>query len=591
MKKSINQSTMVITINALSIIFIIATVISFMNVRSIGDLVDQASIDRFELTFNANRFMDGSAYLTNEVRAFAATGDIVHYNNYWNEINVLKNRDIGVERLKEIGITQEEQAKIDAMAALSNNLVPLESDAMDMTMAGKMEDAIEAVYGESYERTIREIRGIKNEFLTMLDNRAARHVDELNEQYYRAETIAVIMIAIVGVLQIANAMIMILSTILPVRKVQKEMEEIARGNLASDFSLQPNTSEIGRLVNSIIILKSNLNKYVSDISEKLEHMSQGDMNLSIDIDYIGDFAPIKSALNIILASLNETLSQINQASNQVHTASKQIADGAQTLAQGSTEQSSSIQQLSASITEIAQKTNDNAEMAGRAAALANNIMDSAEKGSNQMNEMMEAVNEINQASQNINKVIKVIDDIAFQTNILALNAAVEAARAGVHGKGFAVVAEEVRNLAAKSSEAAKDTGGLIANSIEKAELGSRIAGETAASLAEIVTGINESNLIVNEIARSSGEQSVGISQINSGIEQVAIVVHQNSATAEQSAAASQQMSGQASILEELISHFNLRNGNIGRMSLPPVGSSDKDGNSEVFTSSVGMGKY
>ena len=176
-----------------------------------------------------------------------------------------------------------------------------------------------------------------------------------------------------------------------------------------------------------------------------------------------------------------------------------------------------------------------------------------------MNEMISAVREINQAGQSISKVIKVIDDIAFQTNILALNAAVEAARAGQHGKGFAVVAEEVRNLAAKSAEAAKDTGGLISNSIEKAELGSRIAGDTAASLTEIVSGINESSQIVSEIAKSSEEQSIGISQINSSIDQVAEVTHQNSATAQESAAASQEMNGQSSLLDELISQFKLKN--------------------------------
>ena len=210
------------------------------------------------------------------------------------------------------------------------------------------------------------------------------------------------------------------------------------------------------------------------------------------------------------------------------------------------------------MTEIARKTTENASMANRAAELATNIKSNAEKGSRQMDDMVKAVKEISEASNEIGKVIKVIDDIAFQTNILALNAAVEAARAGQHGKGFAVVAEEVRNLAAKSAEAAKETNTMIQNSMEKAEVGARIAEETAVSLSEIVNGINESDRIMVDIARSSEEQSEGVSQVNIGIDQVAQVVQQNSATAQQSAAASEQMSSQSSMLENLISQFKVR---------------------------------
>jgi methyl-accepting chemotaxis protein len=217
-----------------------------------------------------------------------------------------------------------------------------------------------------------------------------------------------------------------------------------------------------------------------------------------------------------------------------------------------------VRELSTSIADIAQNTKENANMAGRAATLANDIKESAEKGSRQMDEMMTAVKEINASSQNISKVIKSIDDIAFQTNILALNAAVEAARAGQHGKGFAVVAEEVRSLAAKSAEAAKDTESLIADSITKAELGSRIADDTAASLIEIVQGIGESNQLVIDIAKSSENQSAGIEEINKGIDQISGIVEKTSGMAEESAAASDEMSGQSVMLEELISRFRLR---------------------------------
>ena len=197
-------------------------------------------------------------------------------------------------------------------------------------------------------------------------------------------------------------------------------------------------------------------------------------------------------------------------------------------------------------------------IADKASKLSTTIKEDAEKGIRQMDSMISAVKEINDASHSIGNIIKTIDDIAFQTNILALNAAVEAARAGQHGKGFAVVAEEVRNLASKSAQAAKDTSEIIQDTIEKSELGSRIAGETAQSLQEIGTGISESNRLVADIATASEEQSHSISEINEGINQVSQVVQQNSATAEESAAASQEMSGQSDMLKKLMTQFKLK---------------------------------
>ena len=297
-------------------------------------------------------------------------------------------------------------------------------------------------------------------------------------------------------------------------------------------------------------------------------------NLKVDIAYLldskgrhdGHIEIVQDITEMIQMQKEEAtlVEQIEDVSRSFVFASRQIADGSQALAQGSTEQAASIDRLSLSIGEIADKTKANAEMADRAASLANTIKQNAEKGSLQMDEMTSAVRDINAASQSISKVIKAIDDIAFQTNILALNAAVEAARAGQHGKGFAVVAEEVRNLAGKSAEAAKDTGALIANSMEKAELGARIADETAASLAEIVSGINESSQIVSEIAKSSEEQSIGIAEINHGIDQVAQVVQQNSATAEQSAASSAEMSDKSAILDNLVTQFQNKYGGDGK---------------------------
>jgi len=305
---------------------------------------------------------------------------------------------------------------------------------------------------------------------------------------------------------------------------------------------------------------------VNYIAKELETIANGD--LTTDVKMLSDVDTMGKSLTQMVDNLNNMFGGIQTSTGQVSTGAKQVADGAQALAQGSTEQAASVQQLSSSIAEIASKTKENAETAGRTSELSETIKQNALKGSGQMDDMINAVEEINDASQSISKIIKTIDDIAFQTNILALNAAVEAARAGQHGKGFAVVAEEVRNLASKSAEAAKDTGDMIQNSMDKAELGSQIASETAESLKEIVSGISESSELISEIAKSSEEQSLGISQVNTGIDQVAQVVQQNSATAEESAAASEEMSSQSTMLEELISQFKLKSQSTSYRALP-----------------------
>jgi len=570
MKKAIKQSTLFIITNSITVALVIVAIIFVQLLVGAGVDYEKATEERNDLTHNANRFMDASAYLTSEVRAFAATGDVIHYDNYWNEINNLKNREIGVENMRAIGITAAEEDEIQAMASLSNQLVPLEDQAMQFTMAGEHDSAMGMVFGVEYEQATAQIRAHKALFISMLEARTTEHALSLRVHQNDLTRIVQICVIIVGLMQLVNVLTIMVTTITPIKKLQKDVSEIARGNLSNKLDLKPNTSEIGMLADSVIRIKATLSQYIGDISEKLEAMADGDMDIVVDIDYIGEFSPIKTSLERILDSLNDALSQIGYASEHVSDASKQIASGAQALAQGSTEQASSIEELSSSIAEIAHKTRENSGLAEHAATLAGTIKVNAERGNRQMEEMISAVKDINSASQNISKVIKVIDDIAFQTNILALNAAVEAARAGQHGKGFAVVAEEVRNLAAKSADAAKDTSGLIANSMEKAILGARIAEETAASLVEIVSGIDESHTIINDISKSSAEQTLGVEQINVGIDHVSQVVQQNSATSQESAASAEEMSSQSVMLAKLTSQFKTRGGGGSEPSfLPP----------------------
>jgi methyl-accepting chemotaxis protein len=311
----------------------------------------------------------------------------------------------------------------------------------------------------------------------------------------------------------------------------------------------------------------NIRSYIGEISSVLTEVANGNLNLAITADYKGDFVEIKDSLNNIIVTLSQVMGDINDAAEQVSSGSRQVSDGSQTLSQGSTMQASSIEELTASISEIANQTKRNAVNANQAHDLANTVKDNAEQGNVQMKDMLNSMDEINNSSANISKIIKVIDDIAFQTNILALNAAVEAARAGQHGKGFAVVAEEVRNLAARSASAARDTTELIEGSISKVQIGTKIANDTAAALNDIVQGIERAADIVGEIANASNEQASAIAQINKGIEQVSEVVQNNSATAEESAAASEELSSQAELLKEMVGKFQL---NKGTKALPEI---------------------
>ena len=405
----------------------------------------------------------------------------------------------------------------------------------------------------------------------------ARYNEMVNEEvtamenlgsFFSAMSIAIVIIAIVIALWLAIVISGNISK--PLSLLSSFMK---KAGATGDLTLRPeDVASIERFTNSkdeigqVISGSASFISHVTRIAKELESIADGD--LTVEVEVLSESDTLGQSLRRMESNLNGMFDEIRNSSDRVSDGAKQVSDGAQSLATGSTQQASAIQQLVSSISVISEKTTENAAKANKTSELSMQIKDSADKGSRQMDDMITAVSEINEASNNIGKIIKTIDDIAFQTNILALNAAVEAARAGQHGKGFSVVAEEVRNLASKSADAAKDTSNMIQNSIVKAELGSRIANETAASLKEIATGINEASLFITEIATASDEQSTGISQINIGIDQVAQVVQQNTATAQESAAASEEMRVQADTLHQLISQFNLKESQSNYLGLP-----------------------
>lgn len=343
----------------------------------------------------------------------------------------------------------------------------------------------------------------------------------------------------------------------PIRSIMERLELLAKGDLSSPVRHTGAYLEAARLNAALESSVATLNSYVSDISTSLGAIAEGNLTKSSTLSYIGDFEPIHTALESILSSLKDFMSQVSQASEQLEHGASQVAGGSQTLAQGSSEQASSIELLSTSINEVSTQTDKNIQGAKNARTITVDTGRRVQVCSKLMEELSSSMKEIDKSSKEISKIISVIDEISFQTNLLSLNAAVEAARAGTAGAGFAVVADEVRRLAGKSAEAARETGSLIENAIQKAAAGSTLANQTQSALSIVVEKTNSVTELVGKIASSSEAQGESISQVSDNIRQISGVVQANSATAQESAALSEELAGQVDLLRTLAGHFKL----------------------------------
>lgn len=343
----------------------------------------------------------------------------------------------------------------------------------------------------------------------------------------------------------------------PVSELAKAAKKMANGDLNVQVHVN-SKDEIGQLGAAFTETISSIYTYINDISKNLAKMEQGDLTITTDLEYKGDFVHLKKSISGIVISLNDLISEIQQSANHVLSGSEQVSGGSQLLAQGAAEQASSVEELSATVSEISGQVEETASHAAVASENVNHVSAEIETCNEHMQQMVRAMSQISDSSGQIGKIIKTIEDIAFQTNILALNAAVEAARAGAAGKGFAVVADEVRNLASKSAAAAKDTTVLIENTVYQVDNGTKIMNETASSLLRVVDSAKGVSETVQKISESAAKQSNAIVQVNLGMEQISNVVQTNSATAEESAAASEELSGQAKMLKSLVQQFKLR---------------------------------
>jgi methyl-accepting chemotaxis protein len=373
----------------------------------------------------------------------------------------------------------------------------------------------------------------------------ARQEYEVGQSTYRHTYVLALGCMGVGLL-LAGVLgfLIIRSVTRPVALTVEMIEALEKGNLGKRLSLD-RKDEIGRLARAMDAFADNLQ---NEVVEAFNNLAAGNFTFKAK-------GLIAQPLERANSALCKLVHEIQSTSEQIAGGSSQVADASHDLSQGATHAASSLEEISAAMTELASQSRQNADNAKQANMLSNQAKNAGDKGNQLMEELMEAMFDINQSAASINKIIKVIDEIAFQTNLLALNAAVEAARAGQHGKGFAVVAEEVRNLAARSAKAAKETEELIEGANQKSTHGTELAQNTASALQGIVEETGKVTDLLNEISAASDEQAVGFDQVTRGLDQIEQVTQQTTANAEESASVAQQLASQSSYLRQMLGRF------------------------------------
>ncbi len=508
-------------------------------------------------TVALNQYRTASKTLTYDIQSYAVTGDQGYYDGYMKELNQDKNREQALATLEKCALKESEWTSLNQIAEMSNQLVPLEEQAITYVQAGDLESAQSCVFSSEYGNSVAQINRQTDETIQAILARKDGRVTGMKIMQYLIEALFAL-----SFLYLVRGFIKTIKfsekeLLEPIVKVSDQMEVLAGGEFHVELDLEADESEVGRMVAAIAFMKENLLGMIQEITQTLEKMGNGNYRVEIRQEYVGEFISIKDSLVQIAEKMRETLGTIRTVSGQIDSGSEQLAFAAQDLAENCTLQAAQVSELMTAFDAMTKSMEENAHEAEQSASMASAAGMTLAKGNQKLQELKGAIQEIGRCSEQISTIIEAIEDIASQTNLLALNAAIEAARAGEAGKGFAVVAEQVKNLANESSNAAGRTTELIETTISVMDKSISIAEETEANMNQVMSDAREATEKMGQIEQILKRDTVRMQELNENVTQVSSAVDNNSATSQETAAVSAEQKTQVETMVNLMEKFEI----------------------------------
>lgn len=545
---------LIVSFGTILLISIILVILSITSLRTIGDKSHQMYEGPFVAATESMSVAEKMYNVWGSLNAALVEEDLAKYAD---QINASATEVVaGLNVLQEISGSSD--GSIKKLLDESNEAQALIGEILGLMGEEKWDEARVILTGD-FSKIFADSSAAAEAIYQEANAAAGDMNGSVNTRTNNASLFLLALLAVAVLIAVGIMLNLIKGLTRPIYELEETAKAISTGNINNTITYE-SKDELGVLADSFRKTCQGLSAVIQDLSYLMNEMAKGNFDIRTKAEnfYVGDFQPILASIREMNHNLSSTLRRINDASDQVASGSDQVSSGAQGLSQGATEQASAVEQLAASINDISEQVKQTSENAKKASEQVESAGADLQISNQKMEEMIAAMSEISDRSGEIGKIIKTIEDIAFQTNILALNAAVEAARAGSAGKGFAVVADEVRNLASKSAEAAQNTTHLIEGSIQAVDNGTKIAGSTAEALLSTVESTRNAVELVEKITRAAENQANSIQEITLGMDQISSVVQTNSATAQESAAASEELSSQSQMLKELTGRFTLR---------------------------------